>query len=157
MYSGGDPFPLTALGPANKSECEGGEVVTLKPVGVNRLAAVHCLLPHLCTRQLSWRSRFKAEFDDIGSWLGDARKRVERGGGADRREFGNGDWHRKAQAGGFAIARLCLLFIKLSTLIVSGSRPHNVLQNPSLFIHFFVLCSAGLRLSYISPASNRRL
>lgn len=58
-------------------------------------------------------------------------------------------WEELVVTQPMAIVRICLLFIKLSPVIVPKSLPGNVSKEPSLFIHSFVLCSAGLRLSYI--------
>lgn len=137
-------------------------MVTLKRMPVNRLAVMHRLRPSLCTRQLSWRFRSRAVLEDIGPWLA-AQGRGD-GEGWTAANLGVGIVTADAPDGRVELAHspsiivcVCLLFIKLSPAIVSESLPHNVPKGLSLFIHSLVLCSTGLRLSYISLHLNQWL
>lgn len=102
----------------------GTDMVTLKRMPVNRLAPTHCLLPSLCTRQSSWRFRWGAVLDNIAPWLGGPKARRRRGGSGG--EYGSWDCRcrtRRWEEGRgvtlpIAIVRVCLLFIKLSPVIV---------------------------------------
>lgn len=89
--------------------------------------------------------------EDVGPWLGGARK--EDGGrrvwelGLTLQDHGGG---RNCLSHSLAplYVYVCSL-LSFSPVIVPKSLPDNVSKEPSLFIHSLVLCSAGLRLSYI--------
>lgn len=99
MYNGGDPFWLAALGPAN-------ELGSTRRSGHHE-TGTHCLLPSLCTRQLSWRSRSNTELKDVGSWLGGTRKGDEKqgGGGKSARVWESGLTLRGSACGRVELSR----------------------------------------------------
>lgn len=99
----------------------------------------------------------------LGGRYKERRREKKEGGGQMGASMGVGidtarqrGWEGRAVTQPIIIVRACLLFIKLSPVIVSELLPHNVPKDPSLFIHSLVLCSTGLRLSYISPPSTIR-